>query len=75
MLKGKKCFADEKHTFKVGDHFKELTLLDYSQQEEFAVRNAVPTAEGALEIAMGEYDGMIAGPSAWSTALAGSERS
>lgn len=62
LLKGKKVFCGMKNTLlKVGDYFKELTLLDYAQQEEFAVRNAVPTAEGALEIAMGEYDGMIAG--------------
>ena len=62
MLKGKKVFCGMKNTLlKAGDYFKELTLLDYSKREEFAVRNAVPTAEGALEIAMGEYDGMIAG--------------
>lgn len=31
-----------------------LTVQDYSTREEFAVRNAVPTAEGALQIAMQE---------------------
>lgn len=31
-----------------------LTVHDYSQREEFTVANAVPTAEGALQIAMEE---------------------
>ena len=30
-----------------------LRIEDYAAREEFAVRNAVPTAEGAIEIAMG----------------------
>ena len=42
MLKGKKVFCGMKNTLlKAGDYFKELTLLDYSKREEFAVRNAV----------------------------------
>jgi dipicolinate synthase subunit A len=31
-----------------------LTLIDYMEREEFAVLNAVPTAEGAIEIALRE---------------------
>ena len=34
-------------------------VYDYSNREEFAVENAVPTSEGAIEIAMHEYDGTI----------------
>lgn len=33
---------------------KNLTILDYFQREELAVMNAVPTVEGALQIAMEE---------------------
>lgn len=35
------------------------TVYDYSTREEFAVENAVPTSEGAIEIAMREYEGTI----------------
>ena len=34
-------------------------VYDYADREEFAVENAVPTSEGALEIAMHEYEGTI----------------
>lgn len=34
-------------------------IFDYSQREEFAVANAVPTSEGAIETAMLEYEGTI----------------
>lgn len=33
---------------------KGVEMIDYFQREEFAVLNAVPTAEGAVEIALGE---------------------
>ena len=33
---------------------KNITLIDYMKDEELTVRNAVPTAEGALEVAMRE---------------------
>lgn len=39
--------------------FEHLKIYDYSVREEFAVNNAVPTAEGALEAAMREYEGTI----------------
>jgi len=41
--------------------WESIDLQDYSQREEFAVKNAVPTAEGAIEIAMREYPGTING--------------
>lgn len=36
-------------------------VFDYSGREDFAVLNAVPTAEGAIQRAMEEYEGTIAG--------------
>ena len=39
--------------------FKKENVFDYSTREEFAVANAVPTSEGAIETAMLEYDGTI----------------
>lgn len=35
-------------------------VYDYSARESFAVLNALPTAEGAIECAMREYEGTIA---------------
>lgn len=39
----------------------QIFLCDYFKREEFSVLNSVPTAEGAIEIAMREYDGTING--------------
>lgn len=47
--------------YDISDEFLGLDLNDYSKREEFAIMNAVPTAEGAIEIAMREYDGTING--------------
>ncbi len=41
--------------------WREIDAADYYTREEFAVRNAVPTAEGAVEIAMREYPGTVCG--------------
>ncbi len=41
--------------------WNEITVEDYSLREEFAVRNAVPTAEGAVMIAMELSEGTIYG--------------
>lgn len=41
--------------------WEEVECLDYSNREEFAVQNAVPTAEGALEIAIRESPGTLNG--------------
>ena len=40
---------------------KSARIYDYAARDDFAVRNAVPTAEGALELAMREYDGAVLG--------------
>ena len=36
-------------------------VYDYAERDDFAILNAVPTAEGAIEIAMREYEGTIFG--------------
>lgn len=36
-------------------------VFDYSAKEEFAILNALPTAEGAVECAMNGYEGVISG--------------
>lgn len=36
-------------------------VFDYSSKEEFAILNALPTAEGAVECAMNAYEGVISG--------------
>ena len=41
------------------DLWSKLSIYDFSTREDFAVRNAVPTAEGAIMIAMEHFDGMI----------------
>jgi len=38
-----------------------LTLTDYMTREELAVRNGVPTAEGAIEVAMAETEVTLCG--------------
>lgn len=41
--------------------FRGDMIFDYAKREEFAVENAVPTSEGAIETAMREYVGTING--------------
>ena len=40
---------------------KSAGVYDYAARDDFAILNAVPTAEGALECAMSAYEGTIAG--------------
>ena len=40
---------------------EDARVYDYAAREDFAVRNALPTAEGAVELAMREYEGTMAG--------------
>ena len=47
--------------YQTSDIWDSIDTYDYYTREEFAVRNAVPTAEGAIEIAMHEYPGTISG--------------
>lgn len=54
------CGTSEKLS-KTSKLWQNIKFYDYSNREEFSIRNAVPTAEGAIEIAMREYDGTING--------------
>lgn len=40
---------------------EDARVYDYAAREDFAVRNALPTAEGAVELAMRTYEGTLAG--------------
>lgn len=62
MMKDKKVFCGmASKLIDTNDRWKSLNIYDYSKREEFSVKNAVPTAEGAIEIAMREYPGTING--------------
>lgn len=59
-LKKKKIFCGQKEKLlEVASELDETLVYDYSKREEFSVLNAVATAEGALEIAMREFEGTI----------------
>ena len=48
----------------VGDKYlppKDLNFYDYAKREDFAYLNAVPTAEGAIQLAMEELPVTLAG--------------
>jgi len=47
--------------YQTSEIWDSIDTYDYYTQEEFAVRNSVPSAEGAIEIAMHEYPGTING--------------
>lgn len=60
LLKGKPIFVAMKNKFlKAYPQLADCEVYDYSAKEEFAVANALLTAEGAVEIAMNEYEGTI----------------
>ncbi len=57
---GKKIFCGQKDKLlTLSQKINPNLVYDYSNREEFAVLNAVATAEGAIEIAMREYEGTI----------------
>lgn len=59
---GKKVFCGLSERLKsTSEIWSDINLYDYSKREEFAINNAVPTAEGAIEIAMHEFSGSING--------------
>lgn len=62
MLMKKKVFCGmASQLAKTCDVWKQIHVSDYFDREEFTVKNAVPTSEGAIEIAMREYPGTING--------------
>lgn len=60
-MKGKKIFCGMKSRLESACSVLSPYLYDYYEREEFAVCNAVATAEGALEIAMRSFEGTING--------------
>jgi dipicolinate synthase subunit A len=61
-MRGKRVFGGMmKRLYGTSAVWKEIDAADYYTREEFAVRNAIPTAEGAIEIAMREYPGTVSG--------------
>lgn len=62
LLKDKPMFVSMKEKFlKAYPQLSDSEVYDYSSKEEFAVSNALLTAEGAVEIAMNTYEGTIFG--------------
>ena len=59
QLKSKRIFCGKSDSLQ--SLSSELRICDYLRREEFAVANALPTAEGAVQIAMEEYSGTIFG--------------
>lgn len=62
VCSGKKVFCGMKERLLSTSPLWNTSLVfDYSKREEFAVMNAVPTSEGAIECAMREFAGTING--------------
>jgi len=60
LFRGKTVFCPMKDKLlKTSHYWQEATIYDFLNREEMQVCNAVPTAEGAIEIAMREYFGTI----------------
>lgn len=58
----KRVFCTMSNTLKsLSPVWDSVYLCDYLSREELAVQNAVPTAEGAIEVAMREFPGTIHG--------------
>lgn len=61
LLRNKIVFCGMKNTLPQRECWKSLRIIDYAAEEEFAVRNAVPTAEGAIQLALQERDATLCG--------------
>lgn len=62
LLENKIIFCGKKEAlYGANNNFKNLTIRDYSSREEFMIFNALPTAEGAISIALKEYDKILSG--------------
>lgn len=60
-LKKKPVFVSMRDKFiRAYPQLENACIYDYAAKEEFAVLNALPTAEGALECAMNRFEGTIA---------------
>lgn len=61
-LKTKPVFVAMRDKFiKAYPNLKNAEIYDYVEKEDFAVSNALLTAEGAVEVAMSNFEGTIAG--------------
>ena len=61
-MNGKRVFGGMmERLYRTSSLWKNIRSDDYYMRDDFAIRNAVPTAEGAIEIAMREYPGTISG--------------
>lgn len=59
ILKSKPVFMGKADTLK--NFCKNIEVFDILEREDFAVANALPTAEGAVQVAMENYEGLISG--------------
>lgn len=61
-MRGKRVFGGMMdRLYSTSEVWQEIDAADYYTRGEFTVKNAVPTAEGAIEIAMKEYVGTVSG--------------
>lgn len=62
LFRGKTVFCPMKSKLvNTSKHWEDVKLYDFLNREEMQVCNAVPTAEGAIQIAMQEYMGTVNG--------------
>lgn len=61
MLKRPIFIAMKDKFLKAYPQFENAEIFDYATKDEFAILNALPTAEGAVEVAMKQFEGTIAG--------------
>lgn len=62
IMQKKPVFVAMKDKFlKVCPQLEKADIFDYAAKDEFAILNALPTAEGAVEAAMRYFEGTIAG--------------
>lgn len=62
ILLNKTIFVAMKDKFlKAYPQLEKTKMFDYAEKDEFAILNALPTAEGAVEVAMKQFEGTIAG--------------
>ena len=62
LLKNKIIFCGKKEVlYKSNNNFKNLKIKDYSSREDFMIFNSRPTAEGAIYIALKEYNKILFG--------------
>lgn len=62
LLEGKRVYGGMvNRLYAAGEGWEKVRVFDYLRQEELAVRNAVPTAEGAIQLAMEKSPGTLNG--------------